>query len=91
MSEYLREKLDAIKEHVKNLVDRKPALPFALDQDYVWIIGALSGIESEVTSLEDTLEAFGRIKEAVENGGEPAFVIKRVERILDEWQRRVGR
>ncbi len=90
MPAYIEEKLISIKGHAKNLLKGTCHHRGGADQEYVWILQATRSIELEMERLTPTLEAFWKVKEAVEAGGDPAFIVKWIQKTIEEHRKELG-
>jgi hypothetical protein len=83
MPEYIIEKLSEITTHAKDLLEGKDDSEEERNQHYFWILNAVRSVEIKVEGIRDVLRAFMEIDEAIQNGGEPVFLVKQVERIIE--------
>ena len=90
MPDYIIEKLSEIRTHAKDLLEGKDDPDEERNQHYFWILNAARSVEIKVEGFRDVLRAFMEIDEAMQSGGEPIFLVKRVERIIDGVKRNRG-
>ena len=83
MPAYIREKLVEIEEYVKNLSGKRDSLK----QEMQGILDCVSKIESEVKRLSKNHEALYKIQTLIDKGGEPAFLVERIKKILEDLKK----
>jgi hypothetical protein len=83
MPDYIIEKLSEITTHAKDLLEGKDDSEEERNQHYFWILNAARSVEIKVEGIRDVLRAFMEIDEAIQSGGEPVFLVKQVERIIE--------
>jgi len=83
MPDYIIEKLSEIRTHAKDLLENNDDSDEERNQHYFWILNAARNVEIKVEGIRDVLRAFMEIDEAIQSGGEPVFLVKRVERIIN--------
>jgi hypothetical protein len=83
MPDYIIEKLSEITKHAKDLLEGKDDPEEERNQHYFWILNAARSVELKVEGIRDVLRAFMEIDEAIQRGGESVFLVKQVERIIE--------
>jgi len=83
MPDYIIEKLSEIRTHAKDLLENNDDSDEERNQHYFWILNAARNVEIKVEGIRDVLRAFMEIDEAIQSGGEPVFLVKQVERIIN--------
>lgn len=84
MSGYIEEKIIEIEKRAEHLLKQHNPEGHTLDQEYRWILSCTDAIDIEVKKLGKQSKALMEIKYLVDQGGESAFLVKGIKKILDD-------
>ncbi|MBW1707738.1 MAG: hypothetical protein JRJ86_21690 [Deltaproteobacteria bacterium] len=80
-------KLKEIEHRASNLLHQESPTGHSLNQEYRWILGCVNSIRLHLKALAKNNGALFEIKNLIKKGGEPAFLVKGIQRILDDLQK----
>lgn len=78
----IREKLTAIEGHAESLLTEKYTTPGGRSQEYLFILREIDGIERWLKKVSTHLQAYLKIREAVNEEAHPELVLKKIEKII---------
>ena len=84
MPGYIKEKTIEIEKRAEHLLKQHSPGGHALNQEYRWILSCTNAIDIEAKKLGKQSKALMKIKDLVDKGGESAFLVKGIKRILDD-------
>ena len=84
---YINEKLIEIEHHAKNFLNQETFANDALRQKYfefylMWLLPAIKAIREQAENLYKHDDILFKIKDVVDEGGDPTLIVKDIENIL---------
>jgi hypothetical protein len=80
----IREKLTAIEGHAESLLTQKYTTPGGKQQEYLFILREIDGIETWLKKISKDLYAYQKICDVIKEDAPPELVLKRIERIISQ-------
>lgn len=87
----IRQKLTAIESHAENLLTEKYETPGGKQQEYLFILREIDGIEKRLKKISKDLQAYQKVCQVLDDGGPPELVLKRIENIRNEREAGLGK
>jgi len=84
MSGHIEEKLIEIERYAKTLFDQYDPMGHEMQQNYVWLLGCIDSIRLTDERFTKQVIALQAIKTSLGKGGDPSFLIKRINVILND-------
>ena len=84
MPGYIKEKTIEIKKRAENLLKQHSPEGHTLNQEYSWILSCTDAIDIEAKKFGKQSKALMEIKNLVDKGSEPVFLVKGIKQILDD-------
>jgi hypothetical protein len=82
MTAYIEEKLEEIESRAENLYNRQASTGLGLEQDYSWLLEAVTAVRDQIRILDKHNELLFRIVDVMEKGGKPGGAVRAIADIL---------